>query len=183
MRRKMRSGFLKMYTLKLLFEGEKTGYGLMKTIEEETGFWKPSAGSIYPLLKSLEEAGLAEHREQDDKKIYSLTEKGRKAFEEAEDARAEIRESINRSRAVFGNIFGEKFPPPPDPLERIKKPHRADISNSLKKRLIELKEALFDIKFQDLSSKEEKEIVDILDRAINSLEKFADPYQGSKAGS
>ncbi len=174
MRRQMRRGFLKLYTLKLLFEGEKTGYGLMKTIEEETGFWKPSAGSIYPLLKSLEEADLAEHREEDDKKLYSLTEKGRKAFEEAEGARAEIRESINRSREVFARIFGEKFPPPPDPLERMKRNHRAGISDPLKERLIELKEVIFDIKFQDLSSKQEKEIAGILGRTINSLEKFAD---------
>lgn len=183
MKRQIRRGFLKLYTLKLLFEGEKSGYGLMKTIEEETGFWKPSAGSIYPLLKSLEEAGLAEHREKNDKKLYSLTEKGRKAFEEAEDAQAEIRESINRSREVFARIFGEKIPPPLDPLKWIKKHHNAGISGSIKKRLIELKEVLFDIKFQDLSSKQEKEIADILDRTINLLEKFTDLGRGSKTGS
>ena len=67
----MNRGILRFYVLKLISKSESpiSGYSLMKLIEEETGFWRPSPGSIYPLLTSLEEEGLVKHFKEKDKKL------------------------------------------------------------------------------------------------------------------
>lgn len=47
-------GFLRIYILTTLSRGPATGYEIMQRIEEKTeGAWRPGAGTIYPLLKSL----------------------------------------------------------------------------------------------------------------------------------
>lgn len=70
-----RHGGLRFYILWILSKTEMTGSELMDEIETQTnGWWKPSPGSIYPLLKSLEEDSMISKKE-DGK--YSITEKGR----------------------------------------------------------------------------------------------------------
>lgn len=108
-------GFLKYYILKLLSEESLSGYGLMKRIEEETGFWKPSTGSMYPLLQMLEEQELVTHEgggstagSKGDRKVYSLTEQGRAALAKAHQAKAEIFESLRRTFEVCSRIFGQE---------------------------------------------------------------------------
>jgi len=51
-------GGLKLIVLKILNEKDFTGYGLIKEIEDQTGFWKPSPGSMYPLMNDLLKKGL-----------------------------------------------------------------------------------------------------------------------------
>ncbi|WP_062088671.1 PadR family transcriptional regulator [Sulfolobus acidocaldarius] len=46
------------------------------------GFYRPSTGSIYPVLRSLARDGYIIIQERDGKKIYSLTDKGVKKVEE-----------------------------------------------------------------------------------------------------
>lgn len=104
----MRRGFLKYYILKLLSEGQRSGYGLIKAIEEETGCWKPSTGSMYPLLQALEDQELVTHEGEEDHKVYGLTERGRIALAEAHQAKAEILESLQAACEVFGRIFGDR---------------------------------------------------------------------------
>ena len=106
MRGRVRRGFLKSYILKLLGEGEKSGYDLMQTISQETGFWIPSAGSMYPLLQSLEEAGLIGFRTEDRRKIYFLTDKGKLALSEVSEAREQMRRSLEQTSQVFEKVFG-----------------------------------------------------------------------------
>ena len=48
----MLRGFLRIVVLKALAESPKSGYALMKYIEERIGS-KPSSGSMYPLLDKL----------------------------------------------------------------------------------------------------------------------------------
>ena len=62
-------GFLKIHILKLISEKPSSGYGLMNSIEEISGR-RPSAGSIYPLLKDLEKRGLIEAQHKN-KKTYA----------------------------------------------------------------------------------------------------------------
>jgi DNA-binding PadR family transcriptional regulator len=62
-----------MVVLSLLSAGPKNGVELINEIEALTrGWWRPSPGSIYPLLKDLEEEGLVK-KSKDDK--YELTTK------------------------------------------------------------------------------------------------------------
>jgi DNA-binding PadR family transcriptional regulator len=59
------------------------GYEMIREIEERSeGFWKPSAGSIYPTLQLLEDQGLIDGEEAEGKRLFSLTDAGREAAAE-----------------------------------------------------------------------------------------------------
>ncbi len=70
---------LRMWVLSLLMRGPKNGAEIMNAIEEMSqGWWRPSPGSIYPLLEALVQEGLiaklADGR-------YEVTSTGRQAME------------------------------------------------------------------------------------------------------
>ena len=75
------------YTILGLVNRESTsGYDIAKTFNDSvSNFWNAKHSQIYPELKKLVEEGLVEYRieiqgEKLEKKIYSITEKGRKEF-------------------------------------------------------------------------------------------------------
>jgi DNA-binding PadR family transcriptional regulator len=45
--------------------------------ERSGGRWRPSPGSVYPLLQLFEDEGLAEGRDQGGRRVFALTEAGR----------------------------------------------------------------------------------------------------------
>ena len=58
------------------------GYELITELEARSaGRWRPSPGSIYPALTRMEEHGLVTAAEVDEKKVFSLTRRGRAARE------------------------------------------------------------------------------------------------------
>ncbi len=71
----MLRGFLKIVVLKALADGPKSGYALMKFVEERVGS-KPSSGSMYPLLEKLSKEGLISSKGTK-KKEYNLTVEGK----------------------------------------------------------------------------------------------------------
>ncbi len=74
-----RRGGLRMWVLNLLMRGPKNGAEIMDAIEEMSqGWWRPSPGSIYPLLESLVQEGLTAKREDG---RYELTPSGRQSME------------------------------------------------------------------------------------------------------
>jgi DNA-binding PadR family transcriptional regulator len=78
-------GLLRFYVFKLLKEKPMSGSEIMEDVKKQTGGqWKPSPGSVYPLLTWLRENGYAEElpREVTGIKRYVLTEKGAKFFDE-----------------------------------------------------------------------------------------------------
>jgi len=63
----------------LLSSSPKNGVELMDGVESITrGWWRPTPGSIYPLLKEMSDQGIVKKR--DDGK-YELTEKGKSQLE------------------------------------------------------------------------------------------------------
>jgi len=63
--------------LAALLEGPAHGYELMRRLEEEAGGrWRPSPGSVYPLLQLLEDERLVSSTDQDGRKVYELTQTG-----------------------------------------------------------------------------------------------------------
>src|ERR1700683_1161400 len=71
------AGDVKVVILKLLSEGPAQGYQFIKTMEQRlSGGYTPSAGVIYPTLTMLEEEGLAISSQDNNKKIFSLTQEG-----------------------------------------------------------------------------------------------------------
>jgi len=70
---------LRMWVLNLLTRGPKNGAEIMNAIEEMSqGWWRPSPGSIYPLLDALVQEGLTAKR---DDGRYELTANGRQSME------------------------------------------------------------------------------------------------------
>jgi DNA-binding PadR family transcriptional regulator len=68
-----------MWVLSILTRSPKNGAEIMNAIEEMSqGWWRPSPGSIYPLLDSLVQEGLIQKR-QDGR--YELTAAGRQSME------------------------------------------------------------------------------------------------------
>ncbi len=99
---------LKIFILKKLEQGPKTGYQLMKIFQEVTGR-KPSPGSVYPALKELKDNGYVKVLEQDGRKIYSLTGKGRKLVEKIDSERSEVYRKMSELLAVIREALGDDF--------------------------------------------------------------------------
>jgi len=67
--------------------GEVHGYGILNELKERVGGgWKPSPGAIYPALVALVESGHVKSVERDGSRLYSLTERGRRAADKAGSA-------------------------------------------------------------------------------------------------
>lgn len=76
-------GDLEPIILHLLCEQPMHGYEIIRTLEERShGFWRPSPGSVYPILQFLEEQDLVESQERNGKKVYVVTDKGRQQCKE-----------------------------------------------------------------------------------------------------
>jgi DNA-binding PadR family transcriptional regulator len=71
-------GLLKHLILELLKRENLTGAAIGRILEEKSGNeWKPSPGSIYPALSSLEENGFVEKLDKRGRrKPYRITDKG-----------------------------------------------------------------------------------------------------------
>jgi DNA-binding PadR family transcriptional regulator len=71
-------GRLRLYLLKLLDDGPKHGYELIRLLEERFhGHYAPSAGTIYPRLQRMETEGLVRHTAAGGRKTYEITDAGR----------------------------------------------------------------------------------------------------------
>src|SRR5690242_21821398 len=81
--RKARRGDIRTAALLLLAEEPRNGYQIMQEVEERSqGEWRPSPGSVYPALAQLEDEGLIRSEEGDGRKLFALTDEGRKLVED-----------------------------------------------------------------------------------------------------
>ncbi len=89
-------GFLRYRVLKLLDSTPMSGSEITKKLEEQTeGRWKPSPGSIYPLLAQLQENSFIEEASSDGGvKRYRLTDSGRGFLTENEKLMGPLRERL-----------------------------------------------------------------------------------------
>ncbi len=84
--RRAARGDVRAAVLVLLAEEPRNGYALMQEIEQRSdGMWKPSPGSIYPVLAQLEDEGLVEGRKEGSGRVFELTDSGRAHVEEHRD--------------------------------------------------------------------------------------------------
>lgn len=95
-------GLLPIYTLYILSQGPTNGNDISQQIGRRTnGYWIPSTGGIYPLLKKLEKQGFIEGNWEGDKKsqkIYYLTESGKEEFL---NKKLLLKENIEEALEVF----------------------------------------------------------------------------------
>ncbi|WP_166462850.1 PadR family transcriptional regulator [Amycolatopsis acidicola] len=75
----MRRGMVPDLVLTALLDGPAHGYELMDRLERFSGgTWRPSPGSIYPLLQMFQDNRLVKCDETDGRRIFSLTGEGEK---------------------------------------------------------------------------------------------------------
>ena len=87
--RRARRGDVRTALLRLLAEEPRNGYGLMQEIERRSeGAWRPSPGSVYPLLQQLEEEGLIRAADRDGQRVHEITDAGREELEQHPEAPA-----------------------------------------------------------------------------------------------
>jgi len=82
--RRGRRGDVRNALLALLAERPMHGYEMIQQLDARTGgIWRPSPGSVYPTLQMLEDEGLIVSDKADGRRLYSLTDEGRTAAEQA----------------------------------------------------------------------------------------------------
>jgi DNA-binding PadR family transcriptional regulator len=104
-------GLLTILILHSLDREPKSGYDLLKEIAEKThGSWVPNKGTLYPILKSLEEEGQIQVKEigKRSKRIYELTDAGRQTISTLRDAKEESEARVNFFKRMHLDIFGEE---------------------------------------------------------------------------
>jgi DNA-binding PadR family transcriptional regulator len=93
-------GYIRIGVLILLNKKPSHGYEIMNEIKDRTGgFWKPTAGGVYPILSDLEKTGYikGEWHKQNNRKVktYRITEKGKIILRNAIVKQNEIANNIN----------------------------------------------------------------------------------------
>jgi len=93
-------GDLKYIILDLIKDKPRYGYEIIRVMEERShGFYAPSPGAVYPTLQLLEEMGYISSAQQDSKKIYTITDNGRRFLTE----RGEFAEEIKNQMKGYWN--------------------------------------------------------------------------------
>ena len=100
----MLQGLLKMWMLKIISEKEVSGYEIIKRVDELTGK-KPSTGSVYPLLKSMQNGGWIIGEKMGFKTIYQITDLGKKVLEAHGAMKEDYAQRISRSYYLAQDTF------------------------------------------------------------------------------
>ncbi len=162
-------GFLRYHVLEALNEHPMSGSELMDQIGKHTGgVWKPSPGSIYPLLAYLQDnAYVKELPTENGFKRYELTQSGKELLEE----QAKIREKFTQDGGFMTHPFFDRFFSD-IPQEKSRQIH-ASVEH-LFHASIELSKALR----ENYSEKELDEALKALDDASAKLEEIRNKIKG-----
>jgi len=110
-------GDFKLFLLRVLSTRPMHGYEIMKFLEERShGFYKPSAGSIYPALRSLVKKGHAAVAGGNARNVYRIRTKGKaflrrqevefeKRFKSFEERIGPERAALFREARSIGKLF------------------------------------------------------------------------------
>ncbi len=97
---------LKIMLFKFIAQNDRiTGYDFLKYCKEK-GI-SASSGSVYPHLKEFVRKGLIEKSVSGRKNYYSLTEEGRKYFEQINSYKKGVQNIFNKMGVVFENNFSD----------------------------------------------------------------------------
>src|SRR5919106_98534 len=100
-------GDLRLWLLKLLAERPRHGYDIIAGLEEQfLGLYSPSPGTVYPRLSALEQEGLIEvEREDEGRKVFRLTDLGRKELDERREELSDLAERLTRSARDIARVI------------------------------------------------------------------------------
>jgi DNA-binding PadR family transcriptional regulator len=98
-------GDLRLIVLSLIERQPRHGYDIIKAIEDLTGsFYSPSPGVIYPTLTYLEEMGHAASTAEGNKKVFSITEAGRRFLDENREGVEGLINGLEALKAKMGQF-------------------------------------------------------------------------------
>ena len=106
-RGRMRRGDIRTAVLAVLSDGPGHGYDVIQRLEDKTeGSWRPSPGSVYPMLQLLADEGLAQSVERDGKRVLRAHRRrsGRDRSNGSKTAGGTPWELANRSDSNFGQL-------------------------------------------------------------------------------
>lgn len=164
-------GFLRYHVLEALNEHPMSGSELMDEIQKHTGgCWKPSPGSIYPLLAWLQDNQyVKELPHENGLKRYELTQSGKSFFEE----QTKIRDKVQSDVGVMSHPFFDRF------FYNIPKEKTSQMRTSMKRLLIASVNIGKTLK-KNYSEKELNEALAVLDEASRKLEEMNTKMKGEK---
>ncbi|MCX8177042.1 MAG: PadR family transcriptional regulator [Candidatus Bathyarchaeota archaeon] len=165
-------GFLRYQVLELLSESPLSGSEIMDKIEKKTGgSWRPSPGSVYPLLAWLQDKGYIKEvpGQESGIKRYVLTEKGKQLLEE----QRKLKWQFGNGRKIFAPpLFGTLW-------LRIPSQEAEELRNAV----IRLIKAFFNLGM-DLEAKFSeqtlKEILKVLNETAQKFEEMDKKLKGEK---
>jgi DNA-binding PadR family transcriptional regulator len=166
MGRKLASVDLQLLILGLLVDKPYHGYEIIKALDERSkGFYVPSPGMVYPALTYLEELGHATVEAEGARKLYHITDAGRRYLDEN-------RSTADALFAQFGRVAQR--------MEHVRRALNAEESGEESssehehRGSKELKRARRDLKLAlagkwDSSPEEQQRVVEILERAAADI--------------
>jgi DNA-binding PadR family transcriptional regulator len=101
---------LRLIILQHLSKRPLAGYGLIKEIFDATG-WKPSYGSVYPILEHMHKEGLVTFKQEGKRKTYLITAKGKAALQEFRQQHSLMVEQIHGVQKVLMHLCNVKQDP------------------------------------------------------------------------
>ncbi|MEU7930567.1 PadR family transcriptional regulator [Micromonospora echinofusca] len=122
-------GRLRLYLLKLLDDGPRHGYELIRLLEDRfLGLYAPSAGTIYPRLQRLEAGGLVTRTAVGGRKVYEITEAGRAELRqragELTALESDVAASVEELSALAGELRNEVRGSVRDLKRELRRPRR-----------------------------------------------------------
>ena len=151
-----------------LKDNSMSGYDLIKEIYNSTGSWKPSFGSMYPLLKDLHQKKLVSVKVVNRKKIYSLTSQGLKVLNDAVNASQETMSVLLKEFKVMESICSPKEHKQVKFIMDEIKNNRIPFGN-LSDEIHQLQRIMLDLHTKGKFKSKEKEIKKVLSAAISDL--------------
>jgi len=109
-------GFLRYFVLRLLSEKPMSGSEIISEIKRRTdGRWKPSSGSIYPLLAWLQDKGYTKEVPEQEQEVgikrYTLSDQGKAFLQEYAKRKEKLRKRFGFFMPPFPGFSGVNFHP------------------------------------------------------------------------
>lgn len=163
-------GLLRFLVLKMLSEKPMAGSEIIEEIQKQTGSWKPSPGSIYPLLSRMSKKGYTKELPRDELgfKRYCYTEEGKRFLEQQmKDAKDFMKKIEFLAPMLVGGLNLEG--------NNKKLLQSRESAKKLMKSFISLRQNL-----DNLTEEDAKEISEILEESSAKIEKISQRIRNEK---
>jgi DNA-binding PadR family transcriptional regulator len=164
-------GFLRYHVLEALNEQPMSGSELIEQIGKHTGeTWKPSPGSIYPLLAWLQDNSyVKELPTENGFKRYELTQSGKDFLEE----QTKIREKYTQNSGFLASPFFDRF------FGNVPEEKSNQIRNSMRRLFVSSIKLGKSLR-ENYSEKELDDALKVLDEASAKLDEIRSRIKGEK---